>query len=539
MGSASILRYPNATHADSTTPPAKINSNDGERPSSKNCPGVRPPSNSSSCRGQEVGQKLAEDKSDSDAESLKGRLNLDLQKCGSRTKTTGRPCNVRIIGKKRDEALTKLRSLEHLTQSSHNLETELRHLAKIVHCHHHDHDPFLRYRAQKWKSVFPLGDNDTNPDASVSNRVKDLFDELSDCCAGVKQGNGACRRRIGGRKVQNRSKTIEKIVKPEIYSDNCELAYFLEVLAENMYCHAHKLQGPKQVGVWKLEITKLRDEKGPSPSLGADDEGNQNQDFVKAEPVYPTALCQSAVDSGLRKHGAPLPRNSRSPSPAEFWPEIYDTTAFKILTRANHLEGQEISYPCVQKQLQTPLKKKDRQEGFLYAYEVEGNEGFVKIGYTARSTKERHDEWSFYCNRVSKPIYPLVSKSSVAVPNAARVEKLCHAELNHRNIRIYCDACLRLHIEWFEVSPSEAVAVIEKWTSWMRSHPYESNSADASRAWTLRLEEEQRSEDIDGFMKHLSLQIPNRQRLESPEIGGKKASSAAHSQQLPVPGVRC
>ncbi|KAE8341965.1 hypothetical protein BDV24DRAFT_162845 [Aspergillus arachidicola] len=182
-----------------------------------------------------------------------------------------------------------------------------------------------------------------------------------------------------------------------------------------MYCHLHKNQGPKKVEVWKLETN---------------DTGDKNQDSAKGDLVSTTAPYQSAVDSDLCELSTPMPWNLRYPSPAEFRPELYDTTPFNILARVNHLEDQELSFFGVQKQLQAPLRKDDRGEGFVYAYEVEGNKGFVKIGYTTRSINECHDEWSFHCNRLTKLIYPPVLKVNTAVPNAASVEKLCYAKLN-------------------------------------------------------------------------------------------------------------
>ncbi|KAE8133563.1 T5orf172 domain-containing protein [Aspergillus pseudotamarii] len=504
MGSSSILGYSTAPFAESTTTTKMRISKQEAQPSLTTGPGLPTPPNSPLYRTHEAGRKSEEPKFSPEPGSLRSQLNFDPWICGSRTKTTKEPCTLRTKAERRVDALIKLESLQLLTQSSYSLETELRHLAKMVHCRHHNHDPYLHERVEKWKAVFPLGDNKINPDASIRMAVKELFSKLSDCCAGVKLDNKPCFRRIGGRKVQNRSKTIEEIVKPEIYGNICKLEYFLEVLAENMYCHLHKNQGPKQVEVWKLATTKFCNEKGSGLSLMTDDKDGKNQDLAKADLDFSTVAYHSAVDSDLSEFNTPIPWNLRYPSPAEFWPETYDTTPFNILTRANHLEDQELLFLGVQKQLQAPLRKEDRGEGFLYAYEVEGNKGFVKIGYTTRSINERHDEWSFHCNRLTKPIYPPIFNVNTVVPNAARVEKLCHAELKHRNTRIYCSGCLKLHIEWFEASPSEAIAVIEKWSKWMRSHPYQPNPIDSSNTWTLRPEEEQKSKDIGRFMKGIA-----------------------------------
>jgi Meiotically up-regulated gene 113 len=39
--------------------------------------------------------------------------------------------------------------------------------------------------------------------------------------------------------------------------------------------------------------------------------------------------------------------------------------------------------------------------------------------------------------------------------HACRIEALCHTELDHRRIRMYCGACLKQHVEWFNVSAAE------------------------------------------------------------------------------------
>ena len=133
-----------------------------------------------------------------------------------------------------------------------------------------------------------------------------------------------------------------------------------------------------------------------------------------------------------------------------------------------------------------PLDSTDQKKGYVYLYEVQGNKGFVKIGYTSRSTETRHREWSFDCNRDSKSLYPIPSASATFIPNASRVEALCHAELYHRKIRIYCHGCLKQHVEWFEISPEDAIAVVQKWSKWMTTRPYRSIWLRSGMKWTLK-----------------------------------------------------
>jgi hypothetical protein len=67
------------------------------------------------------------------------------------------------------------------------------------------------------------------------------------------------------------------------------------------------------------------------------------------------------------------------------------------------------------------LKASDQVNGYLYAYEVEGNEGFVEIGYITRPVNKRHEEWCFECNRESKPLFPIPGAEAALVPNCATV----------------------------------------------------------------------------------------------------------------------
>jgi hypothetical protein len=160
------------------------------------------------------------------------------------------------------------------------------------------------------------------------------------------------------------------------------------------------------------------------------------------------------------------------------------------------------------------LAEIDQRDGYVYLYEVEGNKGLVKIGYTSRSIGKRHEEWTFDCNRKVETIYPIHSGSARIVPNARRIEALCHAELCHHKIEIYFRGCLKQHLEWFRVSHEEAIAIIEKWSTWMRTHPYQSTQELRSGAkWFLKDEEKRRASNMSQFMKEISL--PTRCLLES------------------------
>lgn len=227
---------------------------------------------------------------------------------------------------------------------------------------------------------------------------------------------------------------------------------------------------------------------------------------IRAPEIQETRslMTEKSNNHVSQNQGLPTPRNLRSLSPkfdgdpALFWPEAHETTAFDIIAKSNRLADYKSSYRLVQSKIRRSLNSIDQKDGHVYLYEVEGNKGLVKIGYTGRSTEMRHKEWSFDCNREPKILYPIHS-SSVMVPNASRIEALCHAELKHRRIRIYCKACLKQHTEWFEISPAEAIAVIQKWSIWIATRPYLESTVE----WTLKEEEMQKAGDIDQFMEDI------------------------------------
>lgn len=156
----------------------------------------------------------------------------------------------------------------------------------------------------------------------------------------------------------------------------------------------------------------------------------------------------------------PLPWLTRTL--VEFWSVRRDTTPLQVVLdgglRAYHDPFQRSLYDI----LTSPLDAEERRakDGYLYAYEVEGSPGFIKIGYTSRSVDIRHAEWTDDCNRRATLLYPLEDDEVERVPNARRIEALCHAVLHAYRRRIDCSACRRQHIECFEVAVDKAIQTI-------------------------------------------------------------------------------
>lgn len=452
-------------------------------------------------------KKPAENKTQVDVLSLKTKLGLGNWRCGCPT-LKGTPCTRQIPEGNKDQINSQLESMRSLTRSSPELEAKLDTLAMLVHCYQHDCGIPKDSRIDTWAEAFPAGDGIV----SVEKQIRKALGRVSTQCIRDKWDGERCKLRIGGRKVQNCTKTIDEIVKPEVYLDDASLDGFLKVLETNMCCHRHA--NPKsfqKVAPWKLSIFEIRKEAG-SKLVQSSDLRDEFKKQGQAPDSRETGRISTENNNNLvlQNYGLPIPRSSRSLSPEllrdprSFWPETYDTTPFKVIARSNKLDDCRSSYGLILSEIKRPLDKLDQKDGYVYLYEVEGNSGFVKIGYTGRTLETRHQEWDFDCNRVPKALYPIPSSSARVVPNARRVEALCHAELDHRRARIYCDGCLKQHIEWFEVSAEEAIAVIRKWSRWINTHPYQPPRARSGVNWTLRDEERRKVSDIDRFMKEIS-----------------------------------
>lgn len=293
-----------------------------------------------------------------------------------------------------------------------------------------------------------------------------------------------CKEKIDGQKAQNCERTVQELTKQELYSDNDKLGFLLKVLEWNRTCTTHHSSTQFTcVAAWRESIME----------------------------VLP--LTVPLGDRAFASNTDPL--ISPDTDPVLYWPKAYDSSPFNILAHANH----HVNPKLIRDKISKPLIALDLHDGYIYSYQVEGNEGYVKIGYTTRSVKERHDQWSFDCNRQTQPLYPSYAQATatisstkeaaaaeaVLVPHARRVEALCHAELCHRCIRIYCSACLKPHVEWFQVSATEATAVIQKWSRWMATQPYELLQLRDISKWSLKAGEVQRTLRFEQFMREIAV----------------------------------
>ncbi|KAI3589041.1 T5orf172 domain-containing protein [Fusarium oxysporum f. sp. albedinis] len=403
---------------------------------------------------------------------LRTSLGLDDNRCGALTKAN-RPCRSRTPVSNRAGVTSQLESIIALTQSSMELEVTLDKLAKLVHCKHHTSSVSKKERIEAWIKIFPVGEASiTDPATAVEKGIRKSLSLKSAQCIGIVDSVGS----------------------------RC----LLKVLETNIYCPQHINKQPLQkVASWKLSIAEILEEhsvKLAESSIPEKTRGPSGAPNRQGSPESPST--SRSDDLVLRSGRLLIPNFDRDLS--TYWPTKYNTSPFEIIARSDRVADSKSSYDMVKGEILRELHDMDQRDGQVYMYKVEGNPGFVKIGYTTRFVEERLQEWDFDCNRASKALYPISLSTAAAIPNARRVEALCHAELDHRRIMIYCHGCLKQHLEWFEIPSTEAITVIQKWSDWMATRPYQSTQLRNKTKWTIKEEERTRTRDMDRFMREIS-----------------------------------
>ena len=433
---------------------------------------------------------------------LKIRFGIDDWQCGGLTQQQ-KPCKRYIANKLHDRIDILINSLIVLHLSYPQLQLELEKLVELVHCYQHRRGYVKQIRLDSWTEVLPSGPNRASHGTSIERKIELCFGRIGTQCIGTTGENKRCKIPIGGQKAQNCTKTIEKISRAEVYLNDIDLDYFLRILATNRLCHLHTKQSlPNELKLWKERIGDVLERASLVPhrlkQSGITD-NSQGQDST-TEPLAKIHTEETDIlsSTSLKKTSMSLPKSVYPvKNLVTYWPDQCDKTAFDIVERGGRPDDHEASYNGVRRQMMKRLSADDQKNGYVYVYEVEGNKGFVKIGYTTRSIRKRHEEWGFDCNRKSTPLFPIPAVKAALVPNAHRVEKLCHAELKHRQAIIYCQGCLKTHEEWFELLPTDAIAVIEKWSAWMKKVPYHPDRL------SLKQEEVRKASDMNKFMAAL------------------------------------
>lgn len=332
--------------------------------------------------------------------AFKRDLHIDGWQCGAQT-LRGTECKRYVIDGRKDLIDAQLASMMDLTRASPNFASAVLKLVKLVHCYQHDAGRPREHRLGTWRLSFPPGSAENNvPEVSIERFVRKALEPL--CTECIAHGNGgACKRRIGGWKMQNCERTIQELIKQEIYSDDAKLEFLLKVLEWNRTCNIH--QSSEQfiwVVAWKKNIMAVL----PSPIARSDQTlvskaPNEPQTSSRVEPG-PLIVTNSLTGKRAVPVAQVLP-NPRAPpgptispgvDPALYRPKAYESSRFNILPHANQDASPTRSHKLIRAEINRLLDARDLRDGYVYSYEVEGNEGYVKVGYTTRLLKERHDE---------------------------------------------------------------------------------------------------------------------------------------------------
>ena len=295
------------------------------------------------------------------------------------------------------------------------------------------------------------------------------FNNRPDCCLGNIKDNS--RRCYTSTRAKTNAETRELIrqflthlAAMRITDDTSRVVTQLEKFIDTAVCH-------KQLGSLKKNVRMLL----KPVSL-------QNS----TRPV-----AASAPDQGNRNANHAVPVAFRGERITFWWPETPTNSLWYLpeyLPYEAYGSSSLSASEWVMKEVKEPLstyKPNETLPGYLYVYWNQASFGTMKIGYTTKDVRVRLDEWEADCQHIAQELY----RSPFKVNNAARLERLVHADLNDfRVFETLCRSCQTCHIEWFKDVKFETVLEkIEFWTNWMMKRPYKNNG----RQWLLSAEAQQ------------------------------------------------
>ncbi|KAH7320664.1 meiotically up-regulated gene 113-domain-containing protein [Stachybotrys elegans] len=432
-------------------------------------------------------------------QTWKKALSLDEGRCGATTKSTnniGR-CMINIASSRTTEIDNLIRILRRLNHSPRQVERHLDNLAKLVHCHWHDHPPIRDIRIEEWLAALPDSPRTPTPE----RRLRTILGPVPSKCASLTKLGKPCKKSVKRDDQYLCGKTISKMVQIATAASDDDtlddLAYLALVLRHHILCHSHQTYTPTYQDECASAIDKFqaacqherKRQEAENAIAGANDtrEGN-------------TAVRVDGSHALITPPSSPKTLKVRR-NPRNYWEQGFDTSPFDVLGKNDTVEEyktpNEMIRSVAEDLLDTSpkLSENEMTNGYLYSFTVPGNERFVKIGFTTREGETRIEEWKKSCNRDPIVLY-LAMK---AVPHAHRVEKLVHAELMEHRVRIYCERCGKQHIEWFEAPEAVVIASLKKWSLWMAGKPYEEKHSD----WHLKEKYKKRLHNVEEFLKDL------------------------------------
>ncbi|KAB8243523.1 DUF1766-domain-containing protein [Aspergillus flavus] len=339
--------------------------------------------------------------------TLRTRLGLRNWKCGRCTRAET-ACANSIPRKNRDQIESLIKSMIFLCQESPELISKMEKLSALANCHTHRRKDPEDARKTKWMAAFPAQNSDVR---YVEVQVMELLGSASTLC-GAKAESSSCPNKIGGRKVQNFQRITDEIVR----------------LSTNMYCSDHELTMHLQKGdYWKSKILRIC----TTADFGV---GLPTQSAVPYEPERKslgsesTEHCDGFNLTGQQISSLRIPEDS-----ALVLLEGFDTTPFLILPSRNRRSPKTLN-DYIHERICRSLSTRHRKPGYIYAFQAKSNPGEMTV------------------------LFPTPPESVKSVPNAWRVEELCHAELVDYQVQVDCTGCLSEHREWFQISAADAFA---------------------------------------------------------------------------------
>ncbi|KAL8707028.1 MAG: hypothetical protein Q9225_007872 [Loekoesia sp. 1 TL-2023] len=173
-------------------------------------------------------------------------------------------------------------------------------------------------------------------------------------------------------------------------------------------------------------------------------------------------------------------------------------------------------------------KQEIEKKGLIYIYWFPGNFGHIKIGLTTRTVEKRLQEWERKCRHKIHLDFSSCQTDQEPIPHVYRVEKLVQAQLRScRKKDIQCTGCGRCHKEWFETLREEAIALVQKWSAWMRTNPYEEVTEGV---WKLKEEQKENLKTLcQSPPPEDKKKIGSTMRLKEREERNRRLSTPLHS----------
>jgi hypothetical protein len=137
--------------------------------------------------------------------------------------------------------------------------------------------------------------------------------------------------------------------------------------------------------------------------------------------------------------------------------------------------GQSPGADAILSKANAKLNKSDTQEkGKIYILQLKRDRSKIKIGWAINPSNDLKI-WRECCGLELELLY-----SSPEIPYAWQVKLLIYMELKDYRQEFECKRCSAYHYEWFDVTGNvtvnHTIRVVQKWTDWIMTPPYEKNA---------------------------------------------------------------